>query len=299
MLSPAARHRQAATGATPNNSAELATLPAPAAVGTTRTTPNHDRVIVAQFLSDHSHMSHIKSRTRRNAAKRQALATYQTWLDAFAERDDPATQERTMFVWLLVWHIDAGQWERALVLARTAIAEQLNAPKEFERNLAETVCEEIVSGILKGDNIPDYHDLLDALAELLDGQDMSDPITAKLYKARALSMFGSDPLKARELLLKALAFDPKAGVKRHLQALDNLGKPEPVKRPEVLNIQEYSLSARQAAQLISMTAPAFLRHAKKYPALLPRIEIPVGKRNFYRFNPKHVKAYLKQHLVKP
>jgi hypothetical protein len=137
--------------------------------------------------------------------------------------------------------------------------------------------------------------LLDALALQVDGYDMTDQITAKLYKARALARLQRDPETARELLLTATQLDPKAGVKRYLKALDAGNKPT-VKK-EVANIQDYSLSARAAATLANMTPPAFLRHAKKHPDLLPRLEIPVGARHLYRFNPKHVKAYMKQHLV--
>ncbi|UOG93186.1 MAG: hypothetical protein L3K52_05490 [Candidatus Thiothrix sulfatifontis] len=68
-------------------------------------------------------------------------------------------------------------------------------------------------------------------------------------------------------------------------------------RKAVHEIHEYSLSGRAAAAMANMTAPAFLRHAKKHPNLLPRIEIPVGNRHLYRFNPKHVKAYMVRHLV--
>lgn len=68
-------------------------------------------------------------------------------------------------------------------------------------------------------------------------------------------------------------------------------------RKAAYEIQEYSLSGRAAAAMANMTAPAFLRHAKKNPELLPRIEIPLGTRNLYRFNPKHVKAYMTHHLV--
>ncbi len=71
-------------------------------------------------------------------------------------------------------------------------------------------------------------------------------------------------------------------------------------RKAVHEIHEYSLSGRAAAAMANMTAPAFLRHAKKSPDLLPRIEIPVGNtgnRHLYRFNPKHVKAYMVRHLV--
>lgn len=255
----------------------------------------HENIIMAQFNADYHRMTHIKSRTTRVSVKRSALTQYQQWLDAFQHQQGYEGKEATMFVWLTLWHIDVGDWQRGLELASFALNEGLTAPKDFNRTLAETVAEEIAGGILKTGELANHADLLDALAQRVDRHDMTDQITAKLYKARALARLHSDPDKARELLLTAAQLDPKAGVKRYLQALDAGNKPT-VKK-EVANIQDYSLSARAAAKLANMTAPAFLRHAKKHPDLLPRLEIPVGARHLYRFTPKHVKAYMKQHLV--
>lgn len=293
MLSPASHHRS-------HTSAGQAVKPASA--GTPPGNPEavipstHESVIVAQFKADQDSMSHIKSRTRRTEAKRHALARYQQWLDVFPDKRTFEKHDERMFVWLLLWHIDVGDWQRSLELARFALPSGMLSPLDFSRTLPETVAEELAGGILNTGK-PEHHaDVLDQLAQLLDGYDMIDQISAKLYKARGLARLDSDPDQARELLGNALALDPKSGVKRHLQALDGTGKHKA--RAAVVNINDYSLSARQAAKLANMTAPAFLRHAKKHPDLLPRVEIPLGKRHLYRFNPTHVKAYLKKHLVK-
>ncbi len=288
MLSPAAQHR---TG----NSTRRADLPTAATPQAVRDSL-HDSIVMMQFNADYHRMSHIKSRVTRATIKRQVLTQYQAWLNTFMVQHAYESKDAIMFVWLTVWHIDVSQWQRGLELARYALAEGMAAPKDFSRSLVETVTEEIAGGILKAGNAADYLDLLDDLAQLVDGYDMTDQITAKLHKARALARFDHDPTQARELLISAAQLDPKAGVKRHLQALDAGGKPTPRKAAD--NIQDYSLSARAAATLANMTAPAFLRHAKKHPDLLPRLEIPVGTRHLYRFTPKHVKAYMKHHLVK-
>lgn len=254
----------------------------------------YENIIMAQFKADYYRMMHIKSRKTRVSVKRATLAQYQAWLTDFMHKQSYEGNETSMFVWLTLWHLDVGDWQRGLELAGFALAEGMSSPKDFARTLVETVTEELVGGILKEGTVTRNADLLDDLAQRVNGYDMTDQITAKLYKARALARLDSDPNKARECLLMAAELDPNAGVKRHLTALDAGDKP---KTRKVENIQDYSLSARAAATLANMTPPAFLRHAKKHPDLLPRLEIPVGTRHLYRFNPKHVKAYMKQHLV--
>lgn len=270
-------------------------MPATAATAHPASEDRHEPVIVAQFKADQNSMSHIKSRTRRIVAKRQALARYQQWLDAFPHKRVFEKSDEAMFAWLLLWTIDVGDWQRALVLARFALPAGMLSPLDFSRTLPETVTEEIAGGILNAGATADHADLLDDLAQLVDGYDMTDQITAKLHKARALARLDTDPEQARQLLATAEALDPKSGVKRHLKALATSDKP--AQRKAADDIQAYSLSGRAAAAMANMTATAFLRHAKKHPELLPRLEIPVGTRHLYRFNPKHVKAYLKNHLV--
>jgi hypothetical protein len=292
MLSPAAQHR--------HSSGNREALPTTAATNDTATAAReerHDTLVMTQFKADYHRMTHIKSRVTRIAVKRGILSQYQEWLNTFMDKQSYEGKETMMFVWLTLWHLDVGEWERGLALARFALHEGMGAPKDFARSLAETVTEEIAGGILKTGELASHADLLDELAQLVDGRDMTDQITAKLHKARALARLTSDPATAREYLLTAAQLDPASGVKRYLKALDAGAKPQG-KTAVVVDIQEYSLSARAAAKLANMTAPAFIRHAKKHPDLLPRVEIPIGTRHLYRFTPKHVKAYMKQHLVK-
>lgn len=294
MLSPAASHRLK------TSVARAATLPAPAMQPKVDSKPlpaiepKHEPVFLGQFKADFNQMAHIKSRARRVDAKRNALTRYQQWLTDFMRRQGWEGREINMFVWLMLWHMDVGDWRRGLELARFALAAGMASPKDFSRTLAETVCEEIAGGILKAGCFNSHADVLEGLAELLAGHDMTDQISAKLCKARGLACIPLDTDKARQHLLQALELDSGAGVKRILKALDgNQRHP----RSQPVNIQEFTLSGRAAAQLANMTAPAFLRHAKKHPDQLPRVEIPIGKRTLYRFNPRHVRAYMKQHLI--
>lgn len=290
MLSPAAQHRLKVSAASP----ESASKPLSVEPVTDDYSATHEPVFIGQFKADFYRIKQIKSRTRRTEAKRLALSRYQGWLNTFMQQPSHSTGAQAgMFVWLLLWHLDINDWRRGLVLAQFALAQGFFAPKDFSRTLVETVCEEIAGGILKATEPADYVDIITDLMTLVAGQDMTDPITAKLYKVYGLAKLTSQPDEAKTYFLQALSLDAGIGVKRYLKALDTTQKA----RKAPVDIQAYSLSARAAAQLANMTAPAFLRHAKKWPEKLPYIAIPVGTRTLYRFNPLHVRAYIKQHHV--
>jgi hypothetical protein len=257
----------------------------------------HEEVVTAQFKADFHQLKHIKSRVRRNQEKQAVLARYQAWLDSILQADETTLvgSKAAMFVWLLVWHLDTNDWKRGLELARFALKHHLPAPTDFSRSLAETVCEELVTGVLKAELAPHYRLVLIELNAILASHDMADPVSAKLYKALGLAYQSTEPEVAKAYFLQALKLDADAGVKRYLSALSDQG----VKRARqpALDYRQFTLSANAAAKLANMTTPRFLRHAEKYPEYLPRLEIKLNRRKIYQFNPKHVKAYLQQHLV--
>lgn len=259
----------------------------------------HDAVLRGVFQVDFSRAKTIKSHLRRKDFKRHALKRYQVWLDSFVKylhKTGFDSELEEMFVWLMLWHIDVGDWRRGLQLAHVALTANMSVMKGFERNIAEVICEEIVGGILKSGASVEYADLLEELAELLADEDMLDQISAKLCKARGLSCIDSTPKQAIQFFEQALRLDENVGVKRYLKVLHS--KPKPKSCKAYNNVQEYSLSATAAAKMANITTPTLIRRAKKYPDRLPHIAIPFGSRTFYRFSPKHVRAYMRKYLVK-
>jgi hypothetical protein len=293
MFSPAATHRMKVQAQIPaplvqDVSDEFA-LPSPL--------PHHESVLRGQFKADFYQLKHIKSRVRRNKEKQYILTRYQGWLDSVLQEKESSLvgTQASMFVWLLVWHLDVGEWQRGFELARVALKQGLAAPTDFSRSLAETVCEELVTGILKAELAPNYRLLLIELNALLSGYDMADPVSAKLYKVLGLAYQHTEPEVAKAYFVQALELDADAGVKRYLTALN--GQSGKRIREPVLDYRQFTLSANAAAKLANMTTPRFLRHAKKHPDLLPRLEINLNRRKVYQFNPAHVKAYLQAHLI--
>lgn len=308
MLSPAAQQRkiadkvqsvQAATSVTPPAATAPATTVAPDDRIPSVSVPVEHNVWALRFKMDFDRMNHIKSRTRRNLAKRETLVSLQDWLNTVMQSGDDEPDTEWQFVWLLVWHLDVCDWQRGLTLARYALNAGFSAPRDFNRNLAELVCEDIADGILHAGTCSSHLNLLDELAALVEDYDITDQISAKLFKARGLARIPLDLVTARDYLQQALELDANAGVKKHLNNLKLLLSEKPkTSRAAPVDLTAFNLSARAAAKMANMHVSTLLRHAKAQPQLLPCVAIPVGNRTFYRFNQKQVKAYLTQHMVK-
>lgn len=253
-------------------------------------------VMQNQFQSDLNRIRYIKSRIKRTAAKQAALPKYREWVDSFMKQTGYDDRQEQMFVTLLVWCIDTKVWDQALMMAAYSLELNLCQPRGFDRSLVEVITEELSDSALADAESGIHVAMLEQLLQSVEDQDMSDPIRAKLYKALGMALLTTDPARAESLLEQSLLFNPKSGVKRQLAMLQRQGGKPPLITAG--NIQDYSLSATQAGKLAGMSTPTLIRHAKKYPEKLPRLEIPTGKRVLYRFNPRHIRAYMKNHLIK-
>lgn len=293
MLSPAAQHRVQ----TSNSISEPGR--------------NHHRqayqsaqniTIEIQFKTDKASLKAFKSLSRKAEIKRGLLPRYEAWIDGLMNAGTCSSKQESMFVWLLLWHIDCGRWSAALKMAVFALECGMNAPDDFKRNLAETLTEGFADGLSKGIRQGNYISLLDALAVAVANHDMSDLIAAKLYKLRGMAYLDSEPEQSYQLLTRALKLNEHSGVKRHLQRLKaSMGAvvvPVGVDTESAdISLNDYTLSARAAARWLGMTAPTFMRLVKRQPEQFPHVLIPSGKRNLYRFNPDDIEAFKKSHLV--
>lgn len=280
MLSPAAKQRAAfARTETPkvevNGTAEV-------------------DLLVAKFSMDLARIKHLKSQQKRTQVKQGLLPSYADWLDTKLMQLEPLpTHEALMFAWLLIWHLDAGHYSRVLELLSFALAVNIQAPREFERSLVELVTEEISLDLLQREQCAAQEPILRQLAQRVEGQDMADPIFAKLYKALGMAYFKAEPVIAITYFQQAQALYSKSGVKRYLNQLTRTRQPQRTQQ----RLQAYRLSARAAAQIIGVSAPTLIRRAKRYPELLPHLALKMGLRTVYRFNPIDIKHYLQQHII--
>ena len=136
---------------------------------------------------------------------------------------------------MLIWHIDAGNYARALQIARYAVKHQINLPDQYERTLATAITDEFGAAYLGGKMPPE--DAIDLLANVIDltaEHDVPDQARAKLHKAIGYALLGkpaqtepdldsiAPPTCARALqyLKRATELYEQVGAKKDIERLE-------------------------------------------------------------------------------
>ena len=289
MLSPAAAYKKQVTRGTVNRPV--------------RTNTGGDAATILAFEADLNRMSHIRSRQRRNQFKRDLIPRYQPWVDELKKSEDVSAKRQRVFVWLLLWRVDAGDWSGALSMLPFAFAHGMQAPEDFSRTLAEAVTEQIIEGVVNQKQEAEQIGLLNDLQRMIAGEDITDQISAKLYKCLGVAYLISEPLKALSLFEQAIKLNPRVGVRRLIDKLnrpakvskEQNAKKTPAKKPDIK--KQYELSARAAARRLGVSTPTVIRYAKKHPQELPHLLIPTGCRSLYRFSVSDVDEYKRKYLI--
>lgn len=184
----------------------------------------------------HAHMNTlrgIQSIQLRVEAKRTMLTDYEPYLDGVLQAD--AGVPDIVLSTVLVWHIDVGNWGRALQLAEYAMRHSLPLPDRYHRDLPTLLLDEIgeaaIAGRLSGAEALATLARVDLLTE---GKDAPDQARAKLYKAIGWAAMGKNathdvdtktlPLDAVQIALprlrRAIELHAKAGVKKDVERLE-------------------------------------------------------------------------------
>ncbi len=216
MLNPARAHKQAALAA---KAAEVDSL------------DNLEpyQKLQMQLAKDKQLLKAIKGIPDKAVAKAEMLPKYQVWLDqVLASRT--AHKHDTVFVTAVLWMVDAGQIDRAVPYVEFAIEQQMQVNDEYQRSLTDLMIEEIAAQITAGSNITLAN--IEKIARLITEKDQAsglhrlniyDQVRAKYLKAAAEwhEEQGGGTHKQRALWLyeKALQYNPRAVVKKRIEAL--------------------------------------------------------------------------------
>ena len=216
MLNPARAHKQAALAA---KAAEVDSL------------DNLEpyQKLQMQLAKDKQLLKAIKGIPDKAVAKAEMLPKYQVWLDqVLASRT--AHKHDTVFVTAVLWMVDAGQIDRAVHYVEFAIEQQMQVNDEYQRSLTDLMIEEIAAQITAGSNITLAN--IEKIARLITEKDQAsglhrlniyDQVRAKYLKAAAEwhEEQGGGTHKQRALWLyeTALQYNPRAGVKKRIEAL--------------------------------------------------------------------------------
>lgn len=215
MLTPAQRHFQRVMAERHGKTEEF----------TEAARTAHEQIL-HRLRMDQSALRRVQSDQVKAEMKKQLLPQYDGWIEGTLDGNSGRQDE--VIVTLMIWAIDAGDYPLAVRIGRYVIEHNLAMPDQFRRTAATALVEELCDPILvqvKADESTDltaHLQVLDELAQIVDGKDMPDVVLAKLFKARGFALRGGDDVaqaKALELLRQALKLDANAGVRKAIESL--------------------------------------------------------------------------------
>lgn len=209
-MTPAEKHRQRI----------LASKRTSDDVNASRKGANEYELMLMQLAEHKRSLKQAQSIERKKAMKSEIVSEYDAYIDGVLEAK--SGQQDDVLMTLLIWHIDAGNYDRALDIAEYAVNHDLQTPDQYERTIGCLIAEEIADVALASNNdeTPFSHDVLLRTAELTAELDMFDQVRGKLYRAIAESheRYGNEK-GAIEFYESALKLHDRVGCKQALNAL--------------------------------------------------------------------------------
>ncbi|QDQ87662.1 tetratricopeptide repeat protein [Alcaligenaceae bacterium SJ-26] len=177
---------------------------------------------LARLATDKRRLHDIQSIERKIEVKRELLPGYDTWVSGVLS--DGRGAQDDVLVTVMVWHIDVGNFDEALRIAHYVLRHGLALPDQYQRNAATVLVDEITDAALVVQKDPAGRFPLQLLQEtqtLTDAHDMPDQARAKLHRALGAEYQAAGDLRAAlQHYQRALALNPKAGVKRYITELE-------------------------------------------------------------------------------
>lgn len=221
-ISPAQQHYQRTVAAM------AAATAAPGGV----VTGNAYDLMCAKLITDRQRLKQIQSIQRKIEVKRELLPEYQSWIDGALSTGTGA--QDMVLTTVLVWHIDVGDFERALQIAEYALQHNMKLPDQYNRDTATMLLDEIPDAFIQGSPPQDVDAIaiLKRVDQLTTGKDAPDQARAKLYKAlgyACIARTGEDNLTPEQLpfaqeglqqLQRALELFNGIGVKKDIERLE-------------------------------------------------------------------------------
>lgn len=232
MNSPARSSMQrklAAMASTATGAARAAPMPETGPVAT------EYQLLLASLGVDLRALSDIQSIERKIEAKREMIERYRPWVEGALTADTAAQDE--IVATMLIWSVDVAEWSLAVPLAKYVFDHGIQLPERYKRQPATLIAEEVAEAGLTTPPTVDY-DTLISIDALTASHDMHDQVRAKLKKAIGLALHAMagnfDPEAenapaggkaaligaALSALQRAMALDPKVGVKKLIESLE-------------------------------------------------------------------------------
>lgn len=181
--------------------------------------------MLSRLHHDKTQLSAVQSMQTRADMKREMLPAYDAWIDGVLDTDSGTADE--VLVTAMIWHLDAGNYDRALQLGQYVLRHGLSLPDSYHRTpatvLVDEICDPTLTALSAGQLPAASVVTLNTLAQLTDAHDMPDEVRAKLRKTQAYLLRQSgdevDQQRALSLLKEALMLHDGVGVKKDIEVL--------------------------------------------------------------------------------
>ncbi|THJ56758.1 terminase [Burkholderia sp. LS-044] len=192
---------------------------AAAAPGETMAGATPYELMLRKLAIDRRALKGVQSVTRKIEQKRKLLPEYADYVAGVLAGGRGAQDD--VLVTIMVWRIDAGDYDGALAIATYALKHGLVMPDQFDRSLASVVAEQFADAALQSFMEDGSFNAasLETIAELTEQGDMHDQIRAKLYRALGYVVQEDEPVRALEYLRRALKYNERVGVKKDIDRL--------------------------------------------------------------------------------
>ena len=180
---------------------------------------NGYELMLLQLNEDRRRLKGIQSHVRKAEIKITLLPKYLAWINGVIEAKSERQDDVLLYV--MVWAIDAGDFDLALRIAEHALTHRWVMPMPTPRNVATWVVEEISDSALKAlaTNKAFTADALLRVLSVTEGCDMPDQSLARLHKAIGYVLRDVSPMAALNHLNQALALHDRCGVKKDIEQL--------------------------------------------------------------------------------
>ncbi|WJV52940.1 phage terminase small subunit [Prodigiosinella aquatilis] len=179
--------------------------------------------MLLKLEEDKRQLKRTQSTLKKAALKRQMLPYYQPWVAGALSAGKGGQDD--VLLHIMVWRIDAGEFDGALDIADYAMKNGLVMPKPYKRQTACTVAEEIADTITKNHAAkqPVPVAILQRTLDVTADHDMPDEVRAKVHKILAYGLRdNNDPVLAYHHICQAYQYDDKCGVKKDMEQLERI-----------------------------------------------------------------------------
>lgn len=180
---------------------------------------NGYELMLMQLNEDRRRLKGVQSHVRKAEIKITLLPKYLVWINGVIEAKSERQDDVLLYV--MVWAIDAGDFDLALRIAEHALTHRWAMPMPTPRNVATWVVEEISDNALKALATKQAFtaDTLLRVLSVTEGCDMPDQSLARLHKAIGYVLRDVSPMAALNHLNQALALHDRCGVKKDIEQL--------------------------------------------------------------------------------